>query len=240
MTTTVTTTNPVRSDVLDSHAEAGSRRTSRGWAFAGIGAAVAGIVTIALSSSIDVVYRSEFEGTTDGVASALQDKAPVMFAFHSVTAIGAILMLVFAAGLHRRLRDAMPDSLVPVVAAGGLVGTAVVSLLGSGLDTEFMMPLAQGDGLVDDSTAAMYNHWVGTIPWLWTLAGLAGVGLYVAARRGVVARWVGLVGLVLGGLTVFLGISPLEYMSGVTGVLMLLVSSIGFAAGDRRFRATAR
>ena len=82
MTTTVTTTNPVRSDVLDSHAEAGSRRTSRGWAFAGIGAAVAGIATIALSSSIDVVYRSEFEGTTHGVASALQDKAPVMFAFH--------------------------------------------------------------------------------------------------------------------------------------------------------------
>jgi hypothetical protein len=37
-----------------------------------------------------------------------------------------------------------------------------------------------------------------------------------------------------------LGISPLEYMSGVTGVLMLLVTSIGFAAGDRSFRAAAR
>src|SRR5262249_29651742 len=139
-----------------------------------------------------------------------------------------------------RLRDAMSDSLVPFVAASGLVGTAVVSVLGSGLDTEFMMPFAQGDGLVDDSTAAMYNHWVGTIPWLWTLAGLAGIGLYVAARRGVVARWVGRVGLVLGGLTVLLGISPLEYMSGVTGALWLLATSLGFAFGDRRFRGTSR
>jgi hypothetical protein len=145
-------------------------------------------------------------------------------------------MLVFAAGLYRRLRAGMADSIVPFLAASGLVGTAVVSVLGSGLDTELMMPLAQGAG-VDDSTAALYNHWVGTIPWLWTLAGLAGLGLYAAARRGVVARWVGRVGLVLGGLTVLLGISPLEYLSGVAGSLWLLVTAIGFTIGDRRHRA---
>jgi hypothetical protein len=45
---------------------------------------------------------------------------------------------------------------------------------------------------------------------------------------------------VLGGLTVLLGISPLEYMSGVVGALWLLATSIGFAFGDRRFRGTAR
>jgi hypothetical protein len=239
MTTTVTTTHPVRSDVRETPETDASSRSSRGWALAGTGAALAGIATIVLSSSIDVVYRSQFEGTTDGVAAALQDKAPVMFAFHSVTVLGAVLMIVFAAGLYRRLRGAMPDRLVPFVAASGLVGTAVVSVLGSGLDTEFMMPLAQG-GVADDATAAMYNHWVGTIPWLWTLAGLAGLGLYAAARRVVVARWVGRVGLVLGGLTVLFGISPLEYLSGATGALWLLVTSLGFVFGDRRFRGETR
>ena len=47
----------------------------------------------------------------------------------------------------------------------------------------------------------MFNHWIGTIPWLWTLAGLAGLALFAAYRRGGVPRWIGLVGLVLGGLT---------------------------------------
>ena len=163
----------------------------------------------------------------------------MLFAFHSLTALGAVLMLVFAAGLHRRLRSVMPDSIVPTVAGAALAGTAVVSILGSGLDTEFMMALA-GNSDVPDSSAALYNNWIGTIPWLWTLAGLAGLGLYAAARQGVVARWVGRVGLVLGGLTVLLGISPLEYMSGVTGALWLLVTSLGFAFGDRRFRGAAR
>jgi hypothetical protein len=238
MTTIVTTTNPVRSDRMDAPNSPGAapdRRTSRGWAFAGIGAGLAGIATIVLSSSVDVVYRPEFESSTRGVAAALEDKAPLMFAFHTVVALGAVLMVVFAAGLYRRLHAAMSDSLVPAIAASGLVGTAVVSILGSGLDTEFMMPLGQGAG-VDDGSAAVYNHWIGTVPWLYTLAGLAGIGLFAAARRGVVARWVGRVGLVLGGLTVVLGISPLEYMSGVTGVLWLVVTGCAFAFGDRAHR----
>ena len=101
------------------------------------------------------------------------------------------------------------------------------------------MGLAQ-DGLVDDANAAMYNHWIGTIPWVWVLAGLAGLALFSAFRQGVVPRWIGLVGLVLGGLTVFLGISPLEYMAGVTGSLWLLVTAIGFTFGDRKHRVATR
>jgi hypothetical protein len=241
MTTTVTTTNPVRTDRADAPHSPGAapdRRTSRGWAFAGLGAGVAGIATIVLSSSIDVVYRSEFETSTDGVGAALADKAALMFAFHTVVVLGAVLMVVFAAGLYRRLHAAMSDSLVPAIAASGLVGTAVVSILGSGLDTEFMMGIPQEDAVLD-SNAAMYNHWIGTIPWLWVLAGLAGLALFSAARQGVVPRWIGRVGLVLGGLTVVLGISPLEYMSGVTGVLWLLVTAVGFVVGDRAHRAAA-
>ena len=127
-----------------------------------------------------------------------------------------------------------------MVALVGLAGTAVVSIMGSGLDTEFAMP-ATDDGItVDDGSAAIYNHWIGTIPWLWTLAGLAGLALFVAMRSGAVPRWIGIVGLVLGGLTVVLGVSPLQYMAGVTGVLWLLVTAIGFTVGDRAFRAAFR
>ena len=55
--------------------------------------------------------------------------------------------------------------------------------MGSGLDTEFMMGIPQEDA-IQDSNAAMYNHWIGTIPWLWTLAGLAGVALFVGIPPG--------------------------------------------------------
>jgi len=241
--TTVTTQNPVRTDLASTQAGDPDRTAttpSRLWAVAGIGAALAGAATIVTSSAVDVVYRDEFSrGSVTGVADALSDKTGVLFAFHSLTALGAVLMVVFAAGLFRRLRATAGDSLAPVVALVGLAGTAVVSILGSGLDTEFMMP--PGDGLtIDDGSAAIYNHWVGTIPWLWTLAGLAGLAIFAAARARAVPRWMGIVGLVLGGLTVVLGVSPLEYMSGVTGVLWLLATAIGFTVGDRQYREAFR
>jgi hypothetical protein len=238
MTTSVTTHNPVRSDAHEAPTAApATPSTPRAWAFAGVGAAVCGIGTIVTSSMVDTVYQSRFDGDVAGIADAMSGKAPVLLAFHSITTLGAVLMVVFAAGLLRRLRAGMPDSIAPVVAAAGLVGTAVVSIMGSGLDTEFALALGQ-DHLVDDSTAALYNHWVGTVPWVWTLAGLAGLALYAASRGRAVPRWIGRVGLVLGGLTVVLGISPLQYTAGATGALWLLVTAVGFAAGDRRFRGT--
>ena len=47
-------------------------------------------------------------------------------------------------------------------------------------------------------------------------------------------------GLVLGALTVVAGVSPLEYMAGLPGQLRSTVTGIGFAVGDRAFRAGDR
>jgi hypothetical protein len=241
--TTVTTQNPVRSDLasIETGATGRSTSTSRLWAVAGIGSALLGAATIVTSSASGYVYQDEYShGSIDGIAGELSDNAGILFAFHSITALGAVLMVVFAAGLFRRLRATAGDSLAPVVALVGMAGTAVVSIMGSGLDTEFMMPAGQGTASVDDGSAAIYGHWVGTIPWLWTLTGLAGLAVFALSRSRTVPRWLGIVGLVLGGLTVVLGVSPLEYMSGVTGVLWLLVTALGFAVGDRSFRGASR
>lgn len=238
--TTVSTQNPVRSDLASTEAGPADPTTpnhSRLWAVAGIGAALAGVGTVVTSGLVDLVYREEFATDPTGIAAELGDESGVLFAFHSITALGAVLMVVFGAGLFRRLRSQMADSLAPVLALVGLAGTGVVSILGSGLDTEFMFAGGEGSLAYDDGSAAMYNHWIGTIPWLWTLAGLAGLALFAASRAGAVPRWQGTVGLVLGGLTVLLGVSPMEYMSGVTGVLWLLVTALGFTFGDRAHRA---
>jgi hypothetical protein len=243
MSTHVATSNPARSDVRfeeDRPVEPTLRNSSRLWALSGLGAGILGVATIATSSMIDVVYRDEFKGTTEGVAKALEDKAGVMFAFHSITTLGAILMVVFAAGLFRRLRRGAGDSIAPTVAFAGLLGTAVVSVMGAGLDTEVMMALATGDeNTVPDSTASFYNNWIGTIPWVWVLAGLAGVAVYATSRLSVVPRWIGRVGLIMGGLAMLLGISPLEYMAGPIAALWLVVTSLGFLLGDRANRSTS-
>jgi len=42
---------------------------------------------------------------------------------------------------------------------------------------------------------------------------------------------------VLGGVTLVLGLSPLQYMAGMTGPIWLLITAIGLALGDRARRA---
>ena len=235
MTIHTSTTNPDRSDLDVVPVRA--TRPSRAWSLVGVGAGLAGIGTVIASSMVNAVYDEDLAGDTPAIADKLADQTAPMFAFHTFTLVGAVLLVVFAAGLHRRLRAGVGDvSTAPLVAFAGLVGTAVVSVLGSGLDTEFMLAVGEKD-MVDPANAALYNHWIGTIPWCWVLAGLAGIAVFVAARAGAAPRWIGRVGLVLGGLTLLLGVSPLQYMAAVTGVLWLLVTALGFTVGDRAFRS---
>ena len=233
MTTHITTENPVRSDVLHHVAPTTSRR----WTLAGIGAGVAGIGTIVTSGMVNAVYDPEVAGDPDAILDKLADQTGAMLAFHLFTMVAAVLLVVFAAGLFRRLRSAMGEaSIVPLVAFAGMFGTAVVLVLGSGLDTEFIFGLMNEEDGLNPANAALYNHWIGTIPWIWVLAGLSGVALFAAARAAAVPRWIGRAGLVLGGLTLLLGISPLQYMAGMTGPLLVLVVALGFCLGDRAHR----
>ena len=176
------------------------------------------------------------------MADKLADQTGPMFAFHTFAVVGAVLMrpvrrpactdgcVPVAGDSHRRLR---------LVAFAGLVGTAVVAVIGSGLDTEFMLGIPAGRHDRRPSTRPCYNHWVGTIPWCWVLAGLAGLaGLPRRPCRRRAALHSRRIGLVLGGLTLLLlGISPFQYMAGMTGPLWLLVTAIGFTVGDRVFCA---
>ena len=231
--TTYTTNQPARTDVPA--ATTITPRVSRSWALAGVGAGIAGIGTIVTSGMVNAVYDEKLQGDSAGIAAKLADQTTPMLAFHTFTMVGAVLLVVFAAGLHRRLQAVAPGSTAPMVAFAGMLGTAVVSVLGSGLDTEFIMGFL-GDQEIDPSAAVVYNHWIGTIPWIWALAGLAGLAVFAVGRGGGVPRWIGLVGLVLGGLTLLLGISPLQYMAGMTGPLWLLVTAAGFCFGDRAQR----
>ena len=126
------------------------------------------------------------------------------------------------------MRRTGPDSLVPGVAVAGLGLVAVAQLIGAGLTTEFAFALAEDPGLVVPESAVFFNHWIGTIPWLWGGAGLTGLAMAAATfRHGAYARWIGWTSLVLGGITALFLVSPLQYMAGMTGPVWLVVVSLG-------------
>ena len=215
------------------------RPTRRLWAWAGVGAGLAGLVSIAASMQVDAVYADGVEGDPAAIVDRLAQQTTAILAFHTATLVGMALLVVFAAGLRRRLAGQLPSrSLLPDVAAAGLGLVAVAQLMGSGLTTEFVFGVTDPDAKLVPESAVFFGHWIGTIPWLWVGAGIAGIAVAVAAlRHGATAGWVGWVGAVLGGVTLLLGISPLQYMAGMTGPLWLLLTALGLALGDRVRRA---
>jgi hypothetical protein len=234
---TTSSTTTVHDDL-----EARTRRVpptvSRAWALVGAVAGLAGIVGIQASLQIDAVYNEKYAGDADKIADRLSDYVPQLLALHFAMTSAAVLLLIFAAGLRRRLRMQAPaGSLLPDVAAGGLMLTAVAALMGAGFTTEIVFGVTDDSMPLDPEFAAVVGHWIGTVPWLWVGAGLTGVAVAVAALRHAAApRWIGWAGAVLGGITLLFGLSPLQYMAGFTGPVLVLVLGLGFAFGDRRQR----
>ena len=236
VTTQITSTHPVRDDLADVTTTAPVVRRHRGWALAGLGAALAGIVGTGGAISVNAVYDRSIAGDAPAILEQLGGDVVGMVVFQFGASISAVLLAVFGVGLFRRLRAVSPaDSLAPALAAFGLLASSVVQVMGTVLNTEFISGAMQPGSVVPEA-AAMYNHWIGTVPGCWVLGGLAGLAAYAVSRRGGLPRWIGRTGLVLGGLTVLVGISPLQYMAGLTGLVWLLVTSVGLLVGDRAFR----
>lgn len=207
----------------------------RGWVLAGIGAGVLGLAGGIASGMVDAVYDAKIAGDAAGITERLSQQVPQIIVFHTATMLSCVLLVLFAVGLHRQLlRRTGPDSLVPGVAAAGLGLVAVAQLIGAGLTTEFAFALAEDTGLVLPESATFFNHWIGTIPWLWGGAGLTGLAVASAAlREGAYARWLGWTSLALGGLTALFLVSPLQYMAGMTGPVWLVVVATGLLRSPR-------
>lgn len=216
-----------------SHAATIHHSQGKGWVLAGVGAGLAGIATVVGSSLANAVYDEKLAGDAAGITAKLAEQTGPILAMHTAAMLSAVLLLVFAAGLRRRLVNTTPEgSLLPQVAGSGLMLVSVALLMGSALTTEFVFGVKEPDLLVPE-TAAFFGHWIGTVPWLWVGAGVAALALGIAGRKfKAVAPWLAWVSLVLGGLTVFLGVSPAQYMAGMTGPLWLTIAAIGLLKQD--------
>ena len=210
--------------------------TSRAWAVAGLAAGIAGIVGIAASMSISAVYDEELGGNAQGIYVRMQDFVPNIVVFHTATLVGVVLLVVFGAGLRRRLQAQLPGGQPP--ARRGLRRLAAdVRGRAHGQLARHRVRLGARPNRASQGRArglrllrTLDRH----VPWLWVGAGLTGVALAVAAlRHRAVPRWIGWVGAVLGGLTLAFGVSPLQYMAGMFGPLFVTIAAAGFLFGDR-------
>jgi hypothetical protein len=205
-----------------------TRRTGRGWVLAGLGAGVLAIAGLVGSSMVNAVYDPEIQGDAAAITDRLSEQVPQILAFHTATMLSCALLVLFTVGLHRQLvRLVGPESLLPGVAAAGLGLVAVAQLMGAGLTTEFVFAVLEDTDMVLPESATFFNHWIGTIPWVWGGAGLTGLAVAAAARRGAYARWLGWTSLALGGLSALFLVSPVQYMAGMTGPVWLVVVSLG-------------
>jgi hypothetical protein len=195
---------------------------------------VAGVISLVASSAAGAVYEENIAGDATAITDRLSEMVPQILVFHTATMASALLLVVFAAGLHRQLVQRLgPESLLPTIASFGLVLVSVAGLMGSGLTTEFVFGVGDPDVLVPE-TAAFFGHWIGTIPWLWSGAGLAALAVGIAAlRHQAYARWLGWTSVALGGLTILFAISPLQYMAGMVGPIWLIAMSAGLLLSGR-------
>ncbi|MET0468144.1 MAG: hypothetical protein ABWZ87_05345 [Aeromicrobium sp.] len=231
MTTHITTEQRVRDDLPQEAAT----RPGRAWALSGVAAGVAGFATTILSMEAGAAYVDGEAQDADRIAASLGDHVPELISFHVVATLTVLALVPFGLGLHRRLRAGLGrDSLLPGTASFGILGTALVVLMGTALNTEFIFGVA--DDLAVPEAATVFNHWIATVPWVWGLTGLTGWALFLAWRAGAVRAWMGIAAGVLGTLSLLLTVAPLQYMAGWTGSVMVVLVGLGFAFGDRGTR----
>ena len=205
------------------------------WAWSGVVAGLCGIVTFIVSPTLVSEWTDEIMADNELLAAELVGSEAKVWVTQVLTSLAAILLVVFGAGLRRRLAAQEPvGSLLPNVAFGGTLLTATMCLVGGGISTELYWSLAEGAGATDPDTLAAQLGIFNTMLWVWAAMGLtAGAVAIAALRHGSVQRWIGWVSAVLTALIVVTQVVPMQYMALVPASLWLVIAGIGLARRER-------
>ncbi|WP_289008542.1 hypothetical protein [uncultured Thermomonospora sp.] len=210
-------------------------REGRGWAVAGIvGALVALVVVFGLSVQLTNDH-SELWKDNHQLIPAIADNKHFVWLFQASTSLSALLVMLFGAGLRRRLERAEPaGSLIPGLAFAGILLVAALLLVGGGMSTELYWGLAKHDEADPDTVAAslgIYN----TMAWVWAGAGLSAGAVAVAGfRRRTVGRGLAAFSALMAALLALVQLTPVQYMALLPGALWVLGTGAAFALSKHR------
>jgi hypothetical protein len=205
------------------------------WAWSGaLGGAVGVVGLIATGDLYDVSTGAVADNAA--LAAAVAERASLVWVQQAVCATVAVCLLVFAAGLRRHLTARTPGgSLLPAVAAGGVLLTAAAVLVGGGLATEMFWALT-GPQPFDADTVGAQVTFYNTIAWLWGPLGAAAAAVALAGRRGPGGRGTVVFSALMALLLAATQALPVQYAAVVPGALWLVGYGAVVAVGTRRAR----
>jgi len=205
----------------------------RGWAWAGALAGIAAIGMIVVTGGVAVTEEALADNAL--VLDEVIDADGYVWAFQVLCSAAALGVVIFAAGLRRKLAAQAPaDSLLPALAAAGLASVAMMLLVGGGISTELFWSLVQDAGKADPDTIGAHLAIFNTMSWVWAGIGLTTGAVAVAAiRHGSLPRWLGWVSAVVTVLVVLTQLVPLQYMAAFVGAPWLVVAGVGLARAER-------
>ncbi len=206
--------------------------TGTGWARCGVGAGLGGIITFVMVGALAIDESAMADNAE--IAEALTDKAPWVWAYQVVGVATALLVAVFAAGLHRRLSQQAPaQSLTPMLSAGGLFLTSALTLVGSGIATEMFHGLRQDTDALDPDTLAAQLAILNTMGWVWVGAVLATASVAVVGlKHGSVSRRLAIGSVIVTALVALTNVTPFQYMAMPFVALWLIGAGLSFARAE--------
>ncbi|WP_409331799.1 hypothetical protein [Trujillonella humicola] len=230
----MTATQPVPATPYTPPPVSPTRPPGRAWAWTGLAGALVGVPGLMLTGNTYDASTGVVEDN-DALLAAVTGSAGLVWAQQVVCAVAATCLLVFAAGLHRSLARQEPaGSLVPGLAAAGLVVTAGALLVGGGICTELYWALA-GDQPFDPDTVGAHLALYNTLPWLWGALGVSAAAVAVGGfRNGSVGRPIAVLSAVLAVLLAASQVLPVQYVAVLPGGTWVAVTALSAALGRRR------
>lgn len=163
----------------------------------------------------------------DLVLDQVRDAAGWVWAFQTGSVAIALLVAVFGLGLRRRLAGQTPaGSILPDVAAAGMLLVSALTLVGGGISTEMFHSLRHADEIDADTVAAQLAIF-NTMAWVWAGGLLTTVATAAAGlRHGAIGKKLSVFAVVMSALIAVTQLVPLQYLAVLPVTLFLIVSGI--------------
>lgn len=220
---------PVRS------ATASTRWAAAGWLAGLLAVPVYGVVTGGLFVPTDALADNA------QVLAELRGAAGWVWAFQSGSVAVALLVAVFGLGLRRRLAGQTPaGSLLPDLAAAGMLLVSALTLVGGGISTELFHSLRHTDDVDPDTVAAQLAIF-NTMGWVWAGGILATAATAVAGlRHGAIGRKVAIFAAAMTALVAVTQVLPFQYLAVLPVSLFLIVTGVAIQRDTEGDQATTR
>jgi hypothetical protein len=219
-------TSDLHPDAGRPHPAGAAGGPAKRWATAGWVAGLLGFATFLGPASALIVPTDDLDDNAK-LVEHLDGLQGWIWAFQTSTFLLAVLVVVFGLGLRRRLAGQAPTgSILPDVAAAGMLLVAGLLLVGGGIGTE-MFHSVRNIHDVDPDTLATQLTVYNTLAWVWA-GGILTTGAIAVAglRHGSVSRGLGRFAAVMTGLIALTQVLPFQYLAVAPVALFLIVTGI--------------